>query len=549
MPKWFETDEARFQEERARMEPLGFVLDDGALKEGRVEFKGTINDSVSDVAIRVICEDGFPFRIPLFQAPKLALTPQTKHIAFRTRLICLRTAKPQGWKNTERIADLIPDAQRILRAQHTGDFGEEHLAPDQDLFAMGSFKEHVVIPTDLSIPPQEAFFKLNASECFAGRVLFAHRIGDISTKVRIAVGREEKTIIVFRLKEMPLGTISANQPDFRHMLERYASNSGIALNRLGALGNTSKHGYFGIVFDYNQEPFWQFFRVDRITKQSKSIIPIRTVKLDQLSARINGIVDVDRLRAKTVLVAGCGGIGSTIAVELACAGVGRLFLNDSDSISIANVIRHECSLVNLGDKKPDALKVRINIKNPLTSVETGPDIFTDSEFEDKLSKSNLIVCAIGDYNIEEYVNRLCVKHGKPAIFAYIGLYGSMGHVLRIDPNEHETGCFACFQRQIEAGVIPNLPIIEDLNAVVVEVGCNNPSLPAASFDQKTVALIAVRKAIQNLDPWSYDDDVNDAIVFYARHMEGIIEEQSLRTEKFRVPALEDCLICGAAAQL
>jgi molybdopterin/thiamine biosynthesis adenylyltransferase len=547
MPKWFELDGARFQDERARMEQQGFALDESAYREGKIAFTGTINDGVSDVAIRVICDDGFPYRVPLFVAPNLTLTPTTRHVAFRNRLVCLRTGKPQGWDNKEHIADLIPDAREILRAQHTGDFGDEHDAPDQDLFGIGAFKEQVIIPVDLSIPPEGSHFELCANECFAGRAIFVHKSGNTVTTVNVPHG-EAKVFSVFRLKEMPVETISSTQPDFRHMLERYASNPGIALNRFASLGRNARNRYFGVVFEYQTGWFWQFFRVDRRGKKSVSTIPVRTAKLDGLAARINGILDVQLLKHKTVLVAGCGGIGSTVAVELACAGIGKLFLNDSDSISIANVIRHECSLVNLGDKKAEAVKARISIKNPLTSVVSGPDIFADPEFEVKLAASDLIVCAIGDYNIEEYVNRLCVKHKKSAIFAYMGVYGSMGHVLRINPAQRESGCFGCFQRQLRAEAIPDLPIIKDLNAVVVELGCNNPSLPAASFDQKSIALIAVRKAIQNLDPWNYDDDINDAIVFYSRHKEGITNEQSLKTLKFKLPALEDCPICGTGAQ-
>ena len=86
-----------------------------------------------------------------------------------------------------------------------------------------------------------------------------------------------------------------------------------------------------------------------------------------------------------------------------------------------------------------------------------------------------------------------------------------------------------FNDYLNGEVIPDLPEITDINALSVELGCNNPSLPAPTFDQKTLALIAVRKAIQWLDPWSYVDDKADAIVFYARHLEGVVEKQSLKT--------------------
>jgi molybdopterin/thiamine biosynthesis adenylyltransferase len=356
---------------------------------------------------------------------------------------------------------------------------------------------------------------------------------------------------------MPLETISELDHlfgkarfNYENMLHRYAENPSAAVNQLNTLKKKGEETYFGIVFLYQTGWFWQFFKLQRIQKHKKemSVLPIATSAMETLSARISGILNVDRLSKKKVLIAGCGGIGGTIAVEMACAGVGTLFLNDADTISVANVIRHECSLVNLGDRKSDAVKFKIATKNPLTSVVADTEIFSDPEFENKVSQSDLVVCAIGDYNTDAYINQLCVKYRKPMVFAYIGVYGSMGHVVRLSVENGETGCFKCFRRHLRAEGIPDLPEIADINAVTVELGCNNPSLPAPSFDQRTVSLIAVRKAIQWLDPWSYADDTADAIVFYARHLEGVVEKQSLKTEKFSVPALEDCSVCGGAAR-
>jgi molybdopterin/thiamine biosynthesis adenylyltransferase len=554
--KWFESQKARLDLERNLLQDRGFLLDDAALREReRVEFCGVIHDGRNDVDIRIICEEGFPYRIPLFIAPHLPLTPESRHITFRTRMVCLRTAKPQEWSSKDHIVDLIPNAQKILKGQHTGDFGEEHVAEDQDLFPTRTSKTHVIMPKDLLTPPDATVFNIHVSKRFNGRVMFAFRAGSKLTSSQFSydIGQEEFSI--FQLKEMPLETIaecdhllSPPHPDYRQMLQKYAINPGVAVNRLDNFGRSRRGGFFGVVFPYKGGWFWQFFRVDSVTKKQISITPIGTSALDALLARLTGVLDVNRLAHATVLVAGCGGIGSTVALELACAGVGTLFLNDPDSISVANVIRHECSLSTLGDQKSAALKVKISTKNPLTQVTSDGDIFLDSNFEQKVIKSDLIICTIGDYNVEDYVNRICVKHKKPVVFAYVGIYGAMGHVVRLSAKNAETGCFACFQRQLKSGVIPNLPDILDVNTLSVELGCNNPSLPAASFDQKTIALIAVRKAIQCLDPWSYVDDVADAIVFYARHLDGVVKEQSLKTKKFSVPALEDCPVCGGGAR-
>ena len=47
----------------------------------------------------------------------------------------------------------------------------------------------------------------------------------------------------------------------------------------------------------------------------------------------------DRLRNKSVGIAGCGGLGSNCAVALARIGVGRLVIADFDDVSAGNLNR------------------------------------------------------------------------------------------------------------------------------------------------------------------------------------------------------------------
>src|SRR4030042_1408300 len=46
-----------------------------------------------------------------------------------------------------------------------------------------------------------------------------------------------------------------------------------------------------------------------------------------------------KLRQAHVLVAGVGGLGSPVAIYLACAGIGRLTVVDSDAVELSNLNR------------------------------------------------------------------------------------------------------------------------------------------------------------------------------------------------------------------
>jgi sulfur carrier protein ThiS adenylyltransferase len=76
----------------------------------------------------------------------------------------------------------------------------------------------------------------------------------------------------------------------------------------------------------------------------------------------------EKLKTKTVGIAGCGGLGSNCAVALARVGIGTLILADYDSISESNLNRQYYFLSQLGEPKAPALKRVIHQINPSVGV-------------------------------------------------------------------------------------------------------------------------------------------------------------------------------------
>jgi len=66
------------------------------------------------------------------------------------------------------------------------------------------------------------------------------------------------------------------------------------------------------------------------------------------------------LQAKTVGIAGAGGLGSNCAVALARVGMGRLVLADFDVVSRTNLNRQYYFLHQVGQKKVEALRNNIS---------------------------------------------------------------------------------------------------------------------------------------------------------------------------------------------
>lgn len=78
----------------------------------------------------------------------------------------------------------------------------------------------------------------------------------------------------------------------------------------------------------------------------------------------------EKIKGGTVGIAGCGGLGSAVAVALARIGVGRLLLADFDLVEPSNLNRQQYFVDQIGLAKVDALKANLGRINPFVKVAT-----------------------------------------------------------------------------------------------------------------------------------------------------------------------------------
>lgn len=150
------------------------------------------------------------------------------------------------------------------------------------------------------------------------------------------------------------------------------------------------------------------------------------------SALLFGEDGIRALQNSTVLVAGCGGVGSFAIEALARSGVGRLILIDKDTVEESNINRQLCALQStVGQEKTAILKRRIADIHPETEVITYAG-FYDRDLDDWVlaQKPDYVLDCIDSIGSKKDLIRLCLDHDIPIL-------SSMGMARRFDPTKIE----------------------------------------------------------------------------------------------------------------
>ena len=93
-------------------------------------------------------------------------------------------------------------------------------------------------------------------------------------------------------------------------------------------------------------------------------------KLRELMFARNAPAVNEALQGSRVAICGLGGLGSNVAILLARAGVGELFLIDFDVVEPTNLNRQQYEIGDLYKPKTAALREKIARINPFVRVQT-----------------------------------------------------------------------------------------------------------------------------------------------------------------------------------
>lgn len=227
-----------------------------------------------------------------------------------------------------------------------------------------------------------------------------------------------------------------------------------------------------------------------------------------------GLSGQKKIKDSKVCVAGAGGLGSPILIQLASMGVGYIRVIDRDVVEISNLQRQHIYDVDvLGVPKVEAAKRRLGRLNPFIEIDAVPMPVTPGNSKKLIKGVNIVMDALDAMAPRYALNRACNELNIP--FIHGGVIMQSGTVSTILPGK--TACLECFQGSIRD---------EDLQSCAV-LGVH-PSVISM------IASIQVSEAVKII---LGQDPVLASKLLFA-------DLSDLSVDKIQLSKLENCPVCG-----
>lgn len=176
-----------------------------------------------------------------------------------------------------------------------------------------------------------------------------------------------------------------------------------------------------------------------------------------------------KLQEATVLVIGCGGLGSSCAMVLSRSGVGHLVLVDDDVVSLSNI--HRQFLYTESDVSNS--KAEVAISSPLLCLSRNTPIraHVDEQTAQKLIEQyhpNVVMDCTDNFEVRFAVNRACARTATPMVFGAVTAAEGQISVFCHTSATPTCPCLACIYPDGVQGSGPP-PVIPAICAVVASM--------------------------------------------------------------------------------
>ena len=131
------------------------------------------------------------------------------------------------------------------------------------------------------------------------------------------------------------------------------------------------------------------------------------------------------LKDKSCAIIGLGGLGTNVAVHMAGAGIGRMYLCDFDTVSESNLNRQFMYTADdVGKMKCEVLHKRLSAYSPECEIVAVNEKITEAYHSEALKNCNIIFSCVDNNEARMILESFCRENNIPLVHGGIdGFYG------------------------------------------------------------------------------------------------------------------------------
>jgi adenylyltransferase/sulfurtransferase len=211
-----------------------------------------------------------------------------------------------------------------------------------------------------------------------------------------------------------------------------------------------------------------------------------------------------------------GGLGCPVALYLAAAGVGELWLADFDEVDMSNLQRQIAHTQNdVGRPKVISVAEHIHAINSDIKIETMIEKLDGQRLDLAVNHVDLVVDASDNFATRFDINRACVQGKKPLVSG--AAIRSEGQVAIFDSRQQNASCYRCLYPDSS----------DDTQLSCSESGVLSP-------------LVGVIGSMQALEAIKLITGFGDALIGQLM----IFDAKVMEWRKLKVPQNPECSECG-----
>jgi adenylyltransferase/sulfurtransferase len=179
-----------------------------------------------------------------------------------------------------------------------------------------------------------------------------------------------------------------------------------------------------------------------------------------------GLQGQKKLMNSTVLIVGCGGLGTVVANNLTRSGVGIIKIIDRDVVELNNLQRQILfTEEDIGHPKAEVAAEKLRKINSTVHIVSISEDINSYNAENLLKDVDIVIDCTDNMETRFIINDVCIKNNIPWIYG--GVVGKYGMTLTILPKKGP--CFRCFIPEIPHS-LPTCDTIGILNAIPMIIG-------------------------------------------------------------------------------